>query len=404
LLLSLGLVLFITALVATFLVFTTDDGADTAEGSARAMMAALEDGDLLGTLAQLPPGERRALADDAAALVGPLQRLGLLGPVDTGHLANADLTFRDITMTSTELGKDVQAIDLVGGTFSASLPAGDSALLTVKARALLEQNGVQVDPAGATYRRDFASDPLRVVAIREGGGWHISLAYSVAEALRREAGVEAPKMGTGPPAIGADTPADAVRDLVSAYADGNPGRILELAYPDEARAVYDYAPLFLPQARDAAKAAAAGPFDVQLNQLTTEVAGDGPVRTVQVTGLDLDIRDEVKKTCHLRRSRLHTDASGRGRPVPRATLRRRLGHRRPGDPGARQPVANLAVAGAAPCPFTVVERNGRWVLSRRTVLDSLVRTLQLRQQGRVRRPVRRRGGRAPAPASAARRS
>lgn len=49
-------------------------------------------------------------------------------------------------------------------------------MLADKARTILDRNGVTVDAQASTYRRDFATDPLRVVAIHEGGGWHVSLA------------------------------------------------------------------------------------------------------------------------------------------------------------------------------------------------------------------------------------
>lgn len=382
-LLTVGLVALIVVLMATFLAFTTDDGADTAEGAAHAMMGAIQDGDLVGVVQQLPPGERRAVVDGTQDLVAPLQRLGLLGPVDTGHLDGVSFRFDGITTTTTQLDKDVQAIDLTGGTFTAQLAPGGAPMLTDKARTILDRNGVTVDPQTSSYHRDFATDPLRVVAIREGGGWHISLAYSVAEALRSQAGAPAPKMGTGPPAIGAATPAEAVSEFATAYADGNPGRVLDLIYPDEARVLYDYAPIFLPQATAAAKAAAErGTYDVQLNQLTTSVSGDGPVRKVQVTGADLDIRDEVKKVHVTYDGKcLHTDQRLSDADAPYRKSDTCDGDWGADDVATRDrdnPLANLAVfGGGADLPtFTVVERNGRWFISPvRTLLDSLVKTL-----------------------------
>lgn len=381
--LAVALVVLIVAMTLTFLAFTRDDGQTSPEGAAQAMVDAVQSGDLLAMYEQLPPGERTALKDSSIDLGAQLQRLGLLAPFDPRDVTGGDLQFRDLTWKTEELGKDVTAVDVVGGTFTAALPAGAAPPLTDHARSLLTKAGVTVDPGATTFSRDFAAEPLRVVAIREGGGWHISLAYTVAELLRQQAGVEKPEMGKGPPAIGADSPADAVRDFFRAYADGDPERVLTLLYPEEARAAYDYAPLFLPEAKDAAKLAdEAKTFDVQLNQFKADASGSGPVRTVRVASYDVDIRDEIKKVHQVYDGRcLHTDMRITDDGAPFHT-----GDTCDGDWGSEDgqrrrdnPIANLAIfGGGVDMPtFVIIERNGRWFISpTRTVLDSLTATLR----------------------------
>lgn len=371
-------------MTATFLVFTRDDGQTSAQGAAQAMVGAVQAGDLLGVFEQLPPGERQALRDSSVDLGTQLQRLGLLAGFDTHRVAGADLQFRDLTWKTEDLGKDVTAVDIVGGTFAATFPTGGTPPLTEHSRRLLERAGLTVDPNASTATRDFAADPLRLVAIREGGGWHVSVAYTVAELLRARAGTPKPEMGKGPAAIGADSPADAVRDFFRAYADGDPERVLTLLYPDEARAAYDYAPAFLPPAKEAAKQAdETKSFDVQLNQFKAEASGSGPVRTVTVKSFDLDIRDEVEKVRQVYDGRcLHTDVRVGDDDQPfrsGSTCDGDWGPEQANQRDRRNPVGNLAIfGGGVDLPtFVIVERNGRWFISpTRTLLDSLSATLR----------------------------
>ena len=145
--------------------------------------------------------------------------------------------------------------------------------------------------------------------------------------------------------------------------------------------MYDCTPI-LPQARDTAKAARPRGFDVQLNQLGTEVSGEGPVREVQITGIDLDIRDEVKKAHVTYDGKcLHTDQRIRDADTPYRksdTCNGDWGSDDVDTRGRDNPVANLAIfGGGADLPtFTVVERNGRWFISPvRTLLHTLADTV-----------------------------
>lgn len=383
-LLALGLVALIAAMTFTFLAFTRDDGAATAEEATRSMIDALQAGDAIGALDLLPPGERLALRDSALDLSSQLQRLGLLTTIDPQHIEGASIRFDDVGWITTELEKDVRGVDLVNGTLTVQLAPGAAPPLTDRSREMLERAGFEIDQQARTMTRNLTKEPLRMVAIREGGGWHVSLAYTTAEWLRSQAGVALPPMGKGPSAIGADSPSGAVLDLFEAYAGGDPERVLTLMYPDEARVAYDYAPAFLPAAKERAAAADRDKtFDVQVNRLEVEAAGAGPVRTVKVKQLDLDVRDEIKKSHVTYDGRcLHTDLRIGDDDPPYRSSDTCDGDWGMEDAKARvrdNPVANLAVfGGGADLPtFVIIERNGRWFISPvRTLVDSLVDTLE----------------------------
>jgi hypothetical protein len=369
------------------LAFTTDDGASTPEEATQAMLDAVRHNDLIGIVEQLPPGERKALRDPAAQLATQLQNLRLVGRLDPTRVPGLELAFDDLAMRTTALDDDVRAVDLVGGRLTAKWLGGGQPL-TEHARQILSREwGITIDAVDARYERDFARENFRLVAVKEGGGWHVSLAYTVAEAVRAAHGTATPAMGGGPAATGADVPAAAVTDLVRAYADGDPERLVTLLYPDEARALYDYAPVLLPAARDAARRADQdGTYEVQLNKLETSEEGTGERRKVRITTLDLDIRDEVHKQ-HVwwADGCFHTDERVDDDDTPYAKTDSCSKDRpRPGDATAPRdnPVASLAVfGGGADLPtFTVIERNGRWFVSpAHTLVDSLVDTAETAQ-------------------------
>jgi hypothetical protein len=381
---AVAVVAIVAASAVAVLAFTTDDGAASPEEATRSMVEAVARNDVLGIVEQLPPGERRALREPVARLATQLQRLRLVGRLDPTRVPGLAFEFTDLEMRSSERGRDIRVVDVVGGRLRAEWFGGGQPLTDHARQILAREWGVTVDPVDATAERDFARQPLRLVAIREGGGWHVSLAYSLAEAARTANRLPLPGMGQGPPALGAERPESAVTDLVRAYADGDPERLVTLLHPAEARAAYDYAPAFLPELRARAdRARDAGTYHVQLNRIDTAVEGTGERRRVRITSLDIDIRDEFHKQhiwwedgCFFADERIEDDdepyittvSCSRDRP-------------RPGDVTAPRdnPVASLALfGGSADLPtFTVIERSGRWFVNPvHSLLSSLADTAE----------------------------
>jgi hypothetical protein len=381
-------VLVVVVVVATavgVLAFTHNDGAGSPEEATTSMLNAVEDNDVIGIVEQLPPGERRPAQDPVSQISTDLQRLHLIGIVDPTRVAGPQLRFDDVTYETHPLSEEIEAVDLVGGRFTATWPGGGPPLTDAGRQILQRDFDVTVDPSGSSYTRDFGTDHLRLVAVKEGGGWHVSLAYSAAEAWRQKAGAEVPEMGKGPAAVGADVPEQTVRDLVAAYANGDAERLVTLMFPDEARALYDYAPAFLPAVRAAvAEADQTKSYDVQVNDVEVAVdATSGDMRHVTITKLDLDIRDEVHKqhitwdgNCFHTDQRItddgepfnKTDTCDRDRPKVGDVLA-------PRD----NPVAALDVFGSGSSlpTFTVIERNGRWFISPiGSVLSSMSATMK----------------------------
>jgi hypothetical protein len=359
----------VVASMGAFLVTTSDDGAATPQDAVHTLVEAVIAGDLVGVVEALPPGERRVLRQPLTDLANELARLGLTDGLDPARVRGAGLSVTDRELQVTELAPTVAAVDVVGGSVRIDGDP-DELPLTGRLRDLLAEDfGVDLDGVRGGAR-DLAADPLRLMVVHEGGGWHVSLAYSLAEWARASAGAPLPAFGEGPDAIGGNTPDDTVRDLVKAYADSDPERAVTLLSPVEARALYDYAPLFLdPVKRAGRRGDDEGAYDAQVNRLDLRTEGTGGTRTVHITALDLDLRDEVKKT-HVAYdgSCLVQDYRFADTDPPFARWSSCDDDAVAGDAASRprdNPLSYVAVFGGGVDPpvLTVVERNGRWFVS-----------------------------------------
>lgn len=267
------------------------DGAGDPATAAERFFTGLSSRDVVGTFEALTPAERTPLVAATPDLLAELSRLGLIGPVDARSVAGLSVGAEDLQFRTVKLSDRVEAVDVVAGRFT--VVADDAALpVTDDGRAVLDEFGVDpaTSPDGVLYRRDFAQYPFRLVAVEDGGGWHISLAYTVAENLRPTDAADR-AIGGGRIGNGAADPEGAVRELVGAYVDGDPARALASLDPDDTGVFADYARVFVPDL-DTPRGAGT------LHRLDLTTTGDGPQRTVRVDALDADL-DDVVQTIHV---------------------------------------------------------------------------------------------------------
>lgn len=263
--------------------FLAQSGAGSPEEAVQQLFEAISEEDVLGVLDALPPSERDPLmrVQDVAKELG---RLGVLSSdFALDGVKGVDLAFDNLRLSSMKLGEDVSAVRVEGGTarwrvVPQQLPLGD-----VVRDLLGDELGSEPESGSDEIT---TRDEVELVTIEEGGRWYVSIWYSVAESIRKETREPAPVFGSGLTARGSDSPERAVRELVDAATRLDARRVIELLPPDEARALHDYAPLFLDDAESAAEDAREG-FEVHVDELELASKRDGDEAVVTVRSLAL---------------------------------------------------------------------------------------------------------------------
>jgi hypothetical protein len=202
-----------------------------------------------------------------------------------------------------------------------------------------------------------------------------------------------------------------VQGLVDAALDADAGRAIAMTDPEEMRALYDYAPLFLPDvARSAQGARDEDDFAVKVDRLDTSVDGDGSVRRIRITGFDVTLGSQDDNvhmvydgTCYDVTTTYSSSfefgsydpETGDYTSTP-STGAPEVDHEHvcAGDPSSESSdgpdssgdaslfggLGMFGSASAQPFAVTVTEVDGRWYVSPvRTILDSVVEGLRALQ-------------------------
>jgi len=278
-----------------YLAVTAPDGAATPEDAVRHLFEAIDQEDAIGVLESLPPSERDVLKEPVVDIVKELQRLGILKPFDLEKVPGEDLTIEGLTLAVEPVGAndDLKAVKVTGGTIRGKTLPGDVPVGDTLRHIVEDDFGEKIEVPESSFSEDLAKGNIRMVTVKEGGGWHVSLYYSIAEAIRGDR-TAPPVLGNGPKPVGAATPDGAVSELVSAAMNLDLEKVIGMLPPDEMRAVYDYAPLFLPDAKKSIDKNSSG-FSGKVNRFDTRVEGEGAVRKVFVTGFDIEVGDTYEK-------------------------------------------------------------------------------------------------------------
>ena len=281
----------------------TTDGADSPRAALDRMISAINSSDILGVFEALPPGERSAMLDPIKNINTELQRVGIVSKDnDLKSFNGAGIKITGIEATTTNLSDTVASVDIrkakVESSFDISkLPIGD------ELKKLAFKDGVPTG-SGAKTGEKVDGDPIHLMAIKEGGGWHMSMFYSAADGIRRAAKAPNPDFTKSVKAVGGDTPEAAANEMLTALGAIDIRRLIELMPPDEMRALHDYAPLFLDSATKAiGDFKAKTPFEVTFTGTEFKSTTTGDQAMVQaksfavqakISTLDVSIKTEGK--------------------------------------------------------------------------------------------------------------
>lgn len=256
---------------------SAEGGADTPVAAVQRLFDALADEDAVGVLETLLPSERDELLRPIQDITKELGRLDILrSDLDLSSISGVQLDFSNLTFTQKMLSSGVAVVDLKAGTSTykvdpATSPLGDFV------RQFLPPDATQV----VQGTDDLSNDEIFFATIKNGDKWYVSLWYSIAEAARADTNAPAPSFGNGVAARGSATPENAVEELIRAAVALDVRRLIELTPPQEARALHDYAPLFIDAAVAGAKEARKE-FDVKITTLDLSANTSGDRSLVQI--------------------------------------------------------------------------------------------------------------------------
>ncbi len=284
---------------------TGDDagGAESPEAAVEAMFAAMGNADILGMLDAMAPSERNSFKDPLIDVTAELVRLEVLDEgVDLSAMSGFEVLFENLELSSEELSPGFSTVSIDGGDASgtfdpAELPLGPFV------DGLIDTN--ELDPVDgesdlAEELSQDGPDPV-LVAVEEDGGWFVSFWFTVAENARRALDADLPDFEDPIGGAGAETPEDAVRDVIDAATQLDIRRLVELTPPDEMRALHVYGTLFIDDAQEQlddmiSESGFSYQVDITDFEATADVSGDIARVTVDRLGLTASLTDGFTST------------------------------------------------------------------------------------------------------------
>ncbi|MCZ7537018.1 MAG: hypothetical protein M5T61_14690 [Acidimicrobiia bacterium] len=267
--------LAITALVG-------DGGASSPEAAVQRLADAVSAEDPLAAAGALAPGEVRTLSrtlDAAGHRAADLDLVATAG----APLAGVDLDVRDLALATEDLAPGYAKVVVLDGSLTAETNAAEMSDLL--RRAGVHDSAASVE-AAELRQRDI--QPF-LMAVESGDGWYVSVAYTALEYLRVLNDLPAPDYGSGLAALsslGASSPEDAARQMVSGVADSDWDAVFSLIPPGEI-ALYDYREALGELLADSDAGATVDALDA-----TAEIDGDTAVVEVRASGSFESVRDD----------------------------------------------------------------------------------------------------------------
>ncbi len=234
--------------VLTLSAGSSTGGSDSPTAAVTQLLESLSHEDLLGAAEVIVPSERDTLIDSGVSISAELVRLGVLSDAfDLSALTGVDLRFDNLSLREVPVRSDITQVFIDRGSSRASVDV-----------AKMPLGGLITDraPEGFLTFTDSIASPIGsrtpIAVVERDGRWYVSLWYSVAENFRVASGEPVPSTSQALVPIGADSPEAAVERLIREAARLDPRTTIGMLDPQEMSALYDYSPLFLPQAESAA--------------------------------------------------------------------------------------------------------------------------------------------------------
>ncbi len=228
---------------------SSDGGAETPQAALEGVLDSLSAEDIIGAAEFVEPVERETMIDAGIEIVEELVRLDIFDDsLNLGSVDGIDLEFSNLEIDVTEVRPGLAHIFLDSGRVRVTVDGSEFPLGSLITDRI---DAETLDRQESTSSRIEPTD-VPIVAVQRDGRWYLSLWYSVAENARLALDEPLPDPADRPVAIGGDTPELTIEMLIGAATDVDLATMIGLLDPQEAAALYDYAPLFLDEAQDSA--------------------------------------------------------------------------------------------------------------------------------------------------------
>jgi len=226
-----------------------DGGGDSPRRALDGVLAAIANEDLIGAAEFVEPSERATLIDTGFEVVEELIRLEVFDDsLDLSAVDGFDFEFDDIEISVVEIRPGMAHLFIESGTASAAID-GEAIPLGPLVTDRVEADDLAISESTT---EEISRNEFPIVALERNGRWYLSLWYSVAENALLETGTSRPGVSQRLAEIGADTPERAVENFMGALEHLDLATMIGMLDPQEASALYDYAPAFIDDAQNEA--------------------------------------------------------------------------------------------------------------------------------------------------------
>lgn len=216
-------------------------GADSPSAAVLELSAAASAEDPVTALSLLPPGEVGSLVELYGDVEAKATSAGVAA--EGKPFAGFDVRLDGVAVETEELGEDVAAVTVTGGTVSWTLdPDQLQGALRIDESGDVRTAGEGAADLVEVTRSAGEGAPLRIMTVQRDGTWYVSPIYSLLELWRVNEGLPAPDFSEEIDLedTGADSATDAVEQAAQALAAYDVDGFLDLLSPDEAAALYHY--------------------------------------------------------------------------------------------------------------------------------------------------------------------
>ena len=219
-------------------------GPSSPNQAADALFQSLDDDDFVGVVELMAPSEREAYIEPSLDILAEFARLtnNDVGD-DVFNEIPFDIEVDGIEYQVTELGPGVSWLEVTAGEMTITFNADE-------VPEWANELGTEFDAPNEneTETVDLRREGMAFALVEEDGGWYWSGGYTIAENMRADEGWSRPSFTGTEMARGADSPEEAVENMVYSLTDFDLRGAFTLLDPEEFGVLYDYSEFFLDDA------------------------------------------------------------------------------------------------------------------------------------------------------------